>query len=172
MFVSFPTCFNCRRNTFMAAQLRNITRRISIAFCYKGDLFTVPVEGGPARQITSHPGYDTRPVWSRTEENSIRFQSRRSFDIYIMDKEGGTPKRLTTHSAHEYPDAFKDNTHILFQTSILPDAKDGQFPSGSFPQVYEVSTEGGRSTLFSSLTMEEISINQNGEILYQDKKRI
>jgi tricorn protease len=144
---------------------------ISIVFCYKGDLFTVPVEGGQADQITSHPGYDTRPVWS-PDGKKIAFASNRAggFDVYIVNKEGGTPKRLTTHSAHEYPDVFKDDTHILYQSSILPDAMDGQFPSGSFPQVYEVSTEGGRSSLFSSLTMEEISINQNGDLLYQDKK--
>ncbi len=143
----------------------------TIAFCYKGDLFSVPVEGGLASQLTSHPGYDTRPVWS-PDGKQIAFASNRegSFDIYIMPKGGGTPKQLTKHSAHEYPDVFKDNTHILFQASIQPDSEDGQFPSGSFPQVYEVSTEGGRATLFSSLTMESISINQNGELLYQDKK--
>lgn len=34
----------------------------TIAFCYKGDIYTVPVSGGRAFQVTSNPAYDTRPV--------------------------------------------------------------------------------------------------------------
>lgn len=36
----------------------------TIAFTYKGDIFTVPSTGGLARQITSNPAFDTAPVWS------------------------------------------------------------------------------------------------------------
>lgn len=38
----------------------------TIAFAYKGDIFTVPVTGGQARQITSNAAFDSRPVWSPT----------------------------------------------------------------------------------------------------------
>ena len=40
----------------------------TIAFAYKGDIFTVPVTGGQARQITSNSAFDSRPV--RTEAGS------------------------------------------------------------------------------------------------------
>ena len=36
----------------------------TIAFCYQGDIFTVPSTGGRATQLTTNPAYDTRPVWS------------------------------------------------------------------------------------------------------------
>lgn len=36
----------------------------TIAFTYKGDIYTVPVAGGRAMQITTNPAYDTAPVWS------------------------------------------------------------------------------------------------------------
>ena len=36
----------------------------TIAFAYKGDIFTVPITGGEARQITSNSAFDSRPVWS------------------------------------------------------------------------------------------------------------
>ena len=31
----------------------------TVAFTYKGDIFTVPVSGGKARQITSNSAYDS-----------------------------------------------------------------------------------------------------------------
>lgn len=144
----------------------------TIAFCYKGDIYTVPVSGGRAFQVTSNPAYDTRPVWS-PDSKSIAFSSNRegSFDVYIVSKEGGIPQRLTTHSAHEYAVTFKDNDHILYSASIQWEASHGQFPSGLYPQIYEVSTKGGRPQMFTSHTMEDISINKNGEyLLFTDKK--
>ena len=36
----------------------------TIAFTYKGDIFTVPVSGGKATQITTNPAFDTTPIWS------------------------------------------------------------------------------------------------------------
>ena len=44
----------------------------TIAFTFKGDIFTVPVTGGKAMQLTSNPAYDTRPVWS-PDGRSIAF---------------------------------------------------------------------------------------------------
>lgn len=38
----------------------------TIAFTYRGDIFTVSVGGGEARQLSSDPAYDTAPVWSPT----------------------------------------------------------------------------------------------------------
>lgn len=143
-----------------------------IAFCYKGDIYKVPVTGGRAMQITTHPGYDTRPVWS-PDSKSIAFASDRegSLDVYLVSAEGGTPKRLTTHSAGEYPVAFRDNDRLLYSASIIQDVKDGEFPSGLFAQIYEISTLGGRPSLFSSLTMEDLSIDPSGtKILYHDRK--
>ena len=76
----------------------------TIAFTYKGDIYTVPANGGKATQLTTHPAHDTRPIWS-PDGSKIAFASDRNgnFDIFVMDKEGGNPKQLTTHSANEYP---------------------------------------------------------------------
>lgn len=32
----------------------------TIAFTYKGDIYTVPANGGKATQLTTHPAHDTR----------------------------------------------------------------------------------------------------------------
>ena len=144
----------------------------TIAFTYKGDIFTVPATGGETRQITSLDSYDTTPIWSPDGENIV-FSSNRegSFDLYIVSKKGGTPKRLTTNSAAEYPEAFLNNDEILYTAQIMPDTKYGQFPSGNFKQVYKVSVNGGRPTLFSSEYMESISVDKSGKkLIYNDKK--
>lgn len=144
----------------------------TIAFTYKGDIYTVPVSGGRAMQLTSHPAYDTAPVWS-PDSKKIAFASDRmgSLDVFIVSREGGVPQCLTTHSGSETPIVFKDNGHVLFAAAIQPSAEDMQFPSGTFNQVYEVSVEGGRPRMFSSMPMEHISIRKDGkQWLYQDKK--
>lgn len=144
----------------------------TIAFCYQGDIYTVPADGGKAIQLTTHPAHDTRPVWS-PDGKQIAFASNRNgnFDLFLIDKTGGVPRQLTSHSADEYPETFRDPQHILYTASIQSDASDSQFPSSLFPQVYEISTSGGRPALFSSLAMEHLSFDPSGtRLLYNDIK--
>lgn len=143
----------------------------TIAFTYKGDIYTVPSTGGRATQITTNPAFDTEPVWS-PDSKQIAFASDRmgSLDVFVVSSEGGAPQRLTTHSGSEKPVAYKDNKHILFTANIAPSAEDAGFPSGQFQQVYEVAVTGGRPAMSSSMPMECISINKEGVMLYQDKK--
>ena len=143
----------------------------TIAFSYKGDVFTVPASGGQARQLTSNAAYDSYPIWSPDGKKIVFASSREgSLDIYVMNKFGGEPKRLTTRSTNETPIAWRDNEHILFSAAIMPTAKSIFFASSQFPQVYEVNLKGDRPKLFSVVNMEDLSINQKGEILYHDKK--
>ena len=69
----------------------------TIAFSYKGDIFTVPTEGGQALQITSNRAYESDPLWT-ADGGKIVFSSYRegSKDVYITGKDGGAPTRLTT----------------------------------------------------------------------------
>lgn len=143
----------------------------TIAFSYKGDLFTVAAKGGNARQLTSNAAYDANPVWS-PDGTRLAFASSRegSLDIYVMNSQGGAPKRLTTDSGNELPLAWKDADHVLFEAYQMPTAQSSIFASGQFSQIYEVSVSGGRARLFSPITMEALNINSHGDILYHDKK--
>lgn len=145
----------------------------TIAFTYKGDIFTVPVTGGMAHQLTTNPAYDTAPVWS-PDGKTIAFASDRdgSMDVFTVPAIGGTPLRITSHSAAEKPVTYLPDGTLLFAASLQPDRLDAQFPSSQFPQTYRVKPDGhSRPELYSSLAMENISVNPtDGSILYTDKK--
>lgn len=89
----------------------------SIAFSYQGDIWTVNSAGGRADRLTIHEGYESNPVWSR-DANMLAFSSDRfgNDDVYLMAKDGGTPKRLTFHSANDKVSSFTDTNKILFSS--------------------------------------------------------
>lgn len=141
----------------------------TVAFSYKGDIWTVPANGGQARQITTNPAYDAYPVWS-PDSRQIAFASSRegSMDIYVVGRDGGAPRRVTTDSGDEYPMAWRNDSTIMLKASIMPKATSIMF--ANFSQVYEVSDKGGRMRLFSDIPMEDISVGNDGALLYHDNK--
>lgn len=153
----------------------------TIAFSYKGDIYTVPVSGGKATMLTTHAAHDTQPVWS-PDSKSIAFASDRmgNMDIYLVSKEGGVPTRLTTHSGNETPIAFQGTETLLFAANILPSAESVQFPNNVFSQVYALNIRGAldsksytpqRPVMFSSLPMEAVSVSKDGKkMMFHDRK--
>lgn len=94
-----------------------------------------------------------------------------SFDLYIVDKEGGVPARLTTNSRSEIPVVFKDNDNILYISNLMPSAESSVYPVAAFSQIYSVSIKGGRPVMFSSLPLEMMSFSKDGRsFVYQDQK--
>lgn len=88
-----------------AQQLPNTTRLLrfpttngdQIVFCYSGELYTVGINGGTARRLTSGPGYSSFPHFS-PDGKQLAFTSQYdgNTEVYVMPGEGGEPKRLTT----------------------------------------------------------------------------
>lgn len=141
----------------------------TIAFTFMGDIYTVPASGGKANQITTSTSYDTRPVWS-PDGSKIAFSSDRkgSLDIYVVDADGGTPKRLTSHSGTESPLAFLNDSTIVFSANIMPDMR--AINGFSSSQIYTVGVDVSRPHLLMSLPSDGLSIDASGRILFQDKK--
>ena len=144
-----------------------------IAFCYKGDIYKVPVQGGTATQLTTQASYETNPVWS-PDGKQIAFASDRngSFDIFIMSADGGAARRLTYHSASEIPSTFTpDGKFVLFSASIQDPAASVMFPSGAMTELYKVPVGGGRTEQVLGTPAEWVCFDKTGKIfLYQDQK--
>ena len=145
----------------------------TIVYSYQGDLFTVNVNGGESKQITSHVAYDYMPIWSNDSKN-IAFASNRfgNFDVFIVGKDGGVPNRLTFHSSNDYPyDFTANNEKIIFLSNRLDDPKSIQFPSGMLRELYEVSIVGGRENQFLSIAAEYVNFSKDGNyMIFQNLK--
>lgn len=142
-----------------------------IAFTYKGDIFTVPVGGGRASQLTSDAAYDTRPFWS-PDGTQIAFNSDRfdhNTDVYVMPAAGGTPRRLTTNSSKEQLLGWQGNDTVIFSTNLLPDqhAVQGAFQA----QLYKVCvSKPARPEMLMSWPAAALNVDAKGRMLYQDRK--
>lgn len=145
----------------------------TVAFGYRGDLWTVPVAGGAATPITVAAAYDTAPVWS-PDGKQIAFASDRygNFDVFVMPAGGGEAKRLTFHSADDTPTSFTpDGKAVLFGSARLDAAKNVQFPTGAQPELYQVALTGGMPTQVLSTPALYAAWDKAGERLaYSDVK--
>ena len=110
--------------------------RTQIVFAYGGYLWSVPREGGDARQLTTggHEGY---PVFS-PDGKWIAFAGRYdgNEDVYVIPAEGGEPKRLTTHPGNDSPAGWTpDGKRVLFISD--------RDAFADFTRLYTVPVEGG-----------------------------
>jgi Tol biopolymer transport system component/C-terminal processing protease CtpA/Prc len=143
----------------------------SIAFTYKGDIYSVSASGGQANRLTFHKAHDYKPVWS-SDSKHIAFASDRygNFDVYLMSALGGEANRLTYHSSDEEPFTFNvDNTEVLFKGRRMDTAEHRQYPTSRLPELYSVPTNGGKVAQILTLPAESVQFNKNGDqFIYQD----
>src|SRR5690606_4835325 len=102
----------------------------TIVFAYRGDLYKVAAGGGEATPLTMDGQRNCMPVWSR-DGKYIAFAGNHhgNFDVFIVPAAGGEAKRLTRHSADEYPYDFSHNDKfVLFGAVRLDAPANRQFP--------------------------------------------
>ena len=81
------------------------TNGTEVAFSYAGDLWTVPIQGGQARRLTSHIGYEMMARYSpdgKTIAFTAEYDGNR--EVYRIPATGGEPVRLTYTSTNERDD--------------------------------------------------------------------
>ncbi len=98
-----------------------------LVFSSEGDLWSVGLEGGAARRLTTHPGEELFPVFSPDGE-AIAFAAEYEggAELYVMPAAGGSPKRLTWDGGGTRPIAWTADGRIIFRTSRhsgLPDSR-------------------------------------------------
>ena len=144
-----------------------------IAFCYKGDIWSVPANGGNAVRLTTQESYEANPVWS-PDGTKIAFASDRygGFDVFVMPSDGGNATRLTFNSASEIPSSFTpDGKQILFGAAIQDPAASALFPSSSMKELYAVPVTGGKTVQILGTPAELVNYSPKGDFfLYQDQK--
>ncbi len=143
----------------------------TVAFSYKGDIFTVASTGGQARQITSHNAYESDPLWSPDGKTLIFTSTREgSKDIWAFFTESGAIKRLTDFPGNEQPLAVATDGTVYFSWngSDMQSAGFDGFPGE--PSVWATSLNASAPVLVTSLTISAMSIAPGGDILYEDWK--
>ena len=101
-----------------------------VVFTYAGDLYTVSVQGGVARRLTSDPkGFEMFARFS-PDGKTLAFtgQYDGNTEVYVMPSEGGEPRRLTYTATLERDDvsdrmgpnnivmAWKDNETVVYRS--------------------------------------------------------
>ncbi len=121
-----------------------------VVFTYAGDLYTVDINGGIARRLTSHPGFE---MFAKISPDSTKIAFTAQYDgnteVYVMPAQGGVPTRLTytaTLDRDDVSDRMGPNNIVMAWT---PDSKNIIFRSRCFSynsfrgQLFSVSVDGG-----------------------------
>lgn len=120
-----------------------------VVFTYAGDLYTVSIDGGTARRLTSHQGYEMFAKIS-PDGKLIAFTAQYdgNTEVYTIPVQGGVPKRITytaTLDRDDVSDRMGPNNIVMGWT---PDSKNIIFRSrchsfNSFRgQLFSVSVDG------------------------------
>ena len=110
--------------------------KTQVVFTYGGYLWSVPREGGDARQLTTG-GHEGAPVFS-PDGKWIAFTAMYdgNVDVFVMPADGGEPKRLTWHPGVDIATAWTpDGKRVLFHSN-----RDSY---ADFDRLYTVPVEGG-----------------------------
>ncbi len=124
----------------------------NVVFTYAGDIYLAKRDGGTARRLTSHDGYEMFARFS-PDGSKIAFtgQYDGNTEVYVMPTEGGVPKRLTftaTLGRDDVSDRMGPNNMVM---SWTPDGKYVVYRSrgvsfNSFVgHLFKVPAEGGLS---------------------------
>ncbi|MET0298481.1 MAG: hypothetical protein ABW036_01925, partial [Flavitalea sp.] len=93
-----------------------------IAFVSKGDIWTVPANGGAARLLIARQGYDSRPVYSPDGEY-LAFTSTLTGngDIYTYNFKSGITKRVTFDDAPDEVSSWSPDSKYIFYATVAHD---------------------------------------------------
>ena len=124
------------------------TNSSEVAFSYAGDLWTVPIQGGEARRLTSHIGYEMFARYSPDGKN-IAFTGEYdgNREVYLIPAKGGEPVRLTytaTNGRDDLGDRMGPNNIVM---AWSPDGKQIVYRNrigDGFPgKLWTIAPEGG-----------------------------
>jgi tricorn protease len=101
------------------------TNGSQIVFTYAGNLYTVGMDGGTARRLTSTTGYNSFPRFS-ADGKMLAFTAQYdgNTEVSVMPADGGEPKRLTftaTLGRDDISDRMGPNNIVLGWKNLKPE---------------------------------------------------
>lgn len=117
--------------------------RPEVAFVSGGDIWTVPLVGGEARLLVSHPANELRPLFS-PDGARLAFTSTRTGngDVYVLDLATAKLTRLTFSEAPERADAWSRDGKYIYFTSSAADVS-------GMGDIFRVKSNGGTPMIVS-----------------------
>src|SRR3984893_7506919 len=129
--------------------------RTQVVFAYGGYLWSVPRDGGEARQLTTG-GHEGLPVFS-PDGNWIAFTGEYdgNLDVFVIPAEGGEPRRLTWHPGPDIAVGWTpDSKKVLFRS--------GREVYADLERLYTVGLEGGWPEVLPMWRAEDASFSPDG----------
>jgi tricorn protease len=142
----------------------------TIAFAYRGRIYTVESSGGEAVALTDPQFRATSPIWA-PDGSAIAFSAAvfNAGDVYIAPRDGGEIRRLTFNEPADVPLAFTpDGQDILFAAGGIG-SMDANFLDGFtlFPlgEVLSVPAAGGRERDFMPIPTPQAAVSPDGNLI-------
>ena len=130
----------------------------TIVFVCEDDLWTVPIEGGVARRLTSNLGAASSPRLSLNGELLAFTGSEEGpSEVYVMPALGGEAKRLTYQGSNAAVVGWdSDSKHILYSSSA---------GLAFDPWIWKICAEGGEPQRLSSGPANHIDFSDAGGVV-------
>jgi tricorn protease len=131
----------------------------TLVFTAEGDIWQVPITGGTAQRLTTHPSEESRPAFSpdgRTLAFSAAYEG--PTEVYTLPLEGGVPARQTYDGATALVVGWTPAGDILYSTrrySTLPNT-----------QLVRVDPRSGARTLLPLAQASDGGYDADGRVLF------
>ncbi len=131
----------------------------TLIFSAEGDVWSVDIQGGQARRLTTHAGEETHPAIS-PDGQTLAFSASYEgpTEVYTMPLEGGVPTRWTFEADSSTVVGFSPDGHLIYTTrafSTLPD-----------PQLVSIDLKTNKTKLIPLSQASDGCYDASGQVLY------